>query len=155
MIILYAILTSVVLGFQSTNAMAAGPVNDDFENATLLTQDTVSDVVNNRDATTEPGEPSSAGSKTVWWTYRPSANGRLTITTVGSDKFVRKLSVYLGEKPASLRLVEQISTDSSGAIERFPVTANTDYRISVGNYIFNDGGTVVLGLSLDSQSDIS
>lgn len=152
---LLSILTAVVLGIPLDNALAAIPANDDFENATLLTQDTVSDVVNNSGATTEPGESSSSGENSVWWTYRPSASGRLTITTAGSGAFLKGLAVYLGTTLADLRLVARDGPGSSPSIHNFPVTANTDYKIRVGSFFINNGGTVVLGLSLDSQSDIS
>ena len=138
---------------------AAPPPNDNFANAILLTADSVSDTSNNTEATNEAGDPPQAGYRTVWWTYRPSATGRLTVTTTNSAAFQKDLGVYLGNNLSSLRSVVYSVTNQAVITFTFPVTANADYRISVGSHFSNTGtgyaGNVVLGLSLDTQADVS
>ena len=143
-------------------ALAAAPLNDEFGAAMELLGENVSNTATNSTASTELGEPASAGFKTLWWRYRPTSNGRLTVTTTGSsDTFNKTLSVYLG---ASLPTVRPVATSIEGiccsspavANVSLPVIAHTDYLISVGCTAANSaGGRVVLGLSLDTQADIA
>lgn len=111
----------------------------------------------NRSATNEAGEPSRSGYGTYWWTYRPTANGRLRISTTNSDDFGKVIAVYMGNSLSSLRAVAR-GVDSLPTLE-IPVTANTDYQISLGSSnatdSYNGSGSFVLGVSLDTTSDIA
>lgn len=131
--------------------------NDSFAERITLTGNTASAVGYNYSASNEAGEPSPSGYGTFWWTYRPTANGRLTFTTTNSDDFGKRVAVYIGGSLSSLRLVEY----ASNSLVNFsiPVTAGTDYQISVGSSntttSYNGSGSFVFGLSLNIQSDIS
>lgn len=134
--------------------------NDHFANRVLLSGATAGAVAYNSPATTEAAasEPSSAGFRTLWWTYRPSRSGRLTISTTGSDSFLKILAVHLGTNLVNLRLVARIQSGSGGGsdfIGKLPVTANTDYQISVGSALESSAGSIVLAFSFNQDADIS
>jgi hypothetical protein len=135
-----------------------GPVtmaNDAFANRITLAGSTPSAMAYNASATREAGEPST-GNTTFWWTYRPTANGRLTISSQGSSALHKTVNVFLGSNIASLRLVDAHAPSlSSDAVNfSFPVTMNTDYQISFGT-TSSTTGTMVLSLNLDTSSDVS
>ncbi|MES2737956.1 MAG: immunoglobulin domain-containing protein [Verrucomicrobiota bacterium] len=132
-------------------------INDSFAQRIALVGDTVSAVAYNASGTSEAGDPATSGYGTFWWTYRPSANGRLTITNQGSDGFKHRLGIYLGTALSNLRLVNYASGYPFS--DSIPVTAGVDYVISTGSYetigSYNTVGSIVLSLSLDKNSDIS
>lgn len=128
--------------------------NDNFSGRITLVGDAVGAIAYNSSATTEAGEPGSSGYSTFWWTYRPSANGRLSITSQGSDIVYPNVAVYQGDVLSSLRLVAS-KTNSSLVNFSFPVTANTDYQISFGTSSNGNSGNLVLGLNLNKSADVS
>jgi hypothetical protein len=143
----------------AARSIAAPPVNDNFTNAIALTDAAPLSTVDNSEATNEAADPvSTVGYRTVWWTYRPTANGRLTISTTGSANHPKHVCVFLGTTLASLRAV---IFDQSEAVTTFtfPVTANVDYRICVGSQFSGTGsfygGSVTMGISLDAAADVS
>lgn len=131
--------------------------NDNFINRITLSGANVSAIAHNKQATNEAGEPSASGARTMWWTYRPAQTGRLSITTQGSEYAQQMVAVYLGSSVASLRQVTSDGSYSGAVNMTFPVTANTDYQISVGNDpgAGSNGGSIVLSLSLDTAADVS
>jgi hypothetical protein len=136
----------------------AGPAtmaNDAFASRISLTGETPSALAYNASATREAGEPAT-GNTTFWWTYRPAANGRLTISSQGSSSLHKTVNVFLGTNIAALRLVDSHSPSlSSDAVNfSFPVTKDTDYQISFGT-TSSTTGTMVLSLNLDTSSDVS
>ncbi len=140
-------------------AAAAPPSNDHFANAIVLSGITPVSAVDNTDATNEASDPSVAGFRTTWWTYQPPSNGRLTVSTTNSAGFRASVVVYLGSSLTTLRQIAGASDNGNPATFTFPVTTGTDYRISVGSYFSSTGssysGPIVLGLSLDTQADVS
>ena len=67
---------------------AIGAVNDILASAVHITGEQGADYGYNVDATKEAGEPDHAGEvggKLLWWTWTPSLNGAVTVTTTGSD----------------------------------------------------------------------
>lgn len=67
---------------------AIGAVNDNLASAVHITGEQGADYGYNVDATKEAGEPDHAGEvggKSLWWTWTPSLNGAVTVTTTGSD----------------------------------------------------------------------
>jgi hypothetical protein len=140
---------------------AATTANDAFAQRSVLSGsivgNSVSSIGYNLSATNEvaASEPTVAGSKTVWWTYRPSQTGRLTISTVGSDGFYSNIIVYLGDSLATLRNIAGRSGTGPTTFA-IPVTANTDYHISVGGGdALNNSGSIVLSCLLDNQADVA
>lgn len=131
--------------------------NDNFANRIALAGDSATGIFYPVSASRETGEPSVAGDFTSWWTYRPSANGRLTITTLGSDSGRNyTLAAYMGSSFASLKRITSQNSTSTISIS-FPVTADTDYVISTGNENnFYIGSTVVTcTLQHDASIDVS
>lgn len=135
---------------------AATLANDMFAARVSLSGAEVSAIGHSRPASNEAGEPAALGTKTLWWKYRPSANGRLTITTDGSSPSRKNVGVYLGE---SLALLRQAAFGASGHEDAnptitLPVTVDTDYQIGVGAHN-DEWGHVVLTLSLNDSADVS
>lgn len=140
---------------------AATMSNDSFASRKALTGSNVSAVGYNISATRQISEPAISGGSTLWWTYRPTANGRLTISTAGSDStnynsngnFWKRVMIYMGTSLDTLRVIEG-GSDSIQETITFPVTADTDYQISVGSYD-SSVGSLVLTFSLNTSSDVS
>jgi hypothetical protein len=137
---------------------ASTPYNDSFSSRVTLSGTLVSGIGYGRPASIEAGEPSSLGSNTLWWTYRPTSDGRLTITTDGSSGFRKNVGVYLGGSVSALREVAFSSSQSSSnnnPVFSFPVTADTDYQIAVGSYYNYELGHVVITLNMDAAADVT
>ncbi|GEP45633.1 hypothetical protein BGE01nite_49240 [Brevifollis gellanilyticus] len=139
----------------------ASTQNDAFAQRMLLTGREVSAIGYTASATNEIGEPVTSGAQSLWWTYRPPAAGRLVISSQGSDNFAKTLAVYLGTNLNGLRLVANLTNQynsSTGNLVTlsFPVTANTDYQVSLGNLDSNQAGdAAVISFSLDDDSDVN
>src|SRR5207244_3008564 len=87
--------------------VTVNPVNDLFANAIPLSGEsgTVSAITTN--ATKEYNEPfhaGNAGGKSVWWSFQPSADGALTLTTTNST-FDTLLGLYTGDKVSELTTI--------------------------------------------------
>jgi hypothetical protein len=135
-------------------AQAATLSHDAFASRVTLSGDDVSTISYIRDATVEAGEPTSTGQKTVWWTYRPAATGRLTITTQGSSIPNQVLSAFLGNSVIGLRQIARNTNSSSAFSISFPVVANTDYQLCTGS-TNGSPGTAVITLTLDRTADVA
>jgi hypothetical protein len=89
-------------------------------------------------ATAQSGEPALAGlpaTRSVWFTYRAPANGRLVVDTVGST-FNSVLGVYSGTVGvfSSLKLLaanDDIATGNLQSSVSLPVTSGTTYIIKL------------------------
>jgi PKD repeat protein len=77
----------IALGIPSA-ALAAPPTNDNFTNATVISSLPFSDLVNNSEATTEPGEPfvCAGVQQTVWYAFTPSTSGYFRASLAGSTR---------------------------------------------------------------------
>lgn len=135
-------------------AHAATIANDSFAQRITLSGNVVAALGYTGSATNEAGEPSSSGYRTLWWQYRPSQNGRLTISSTNSDHDYPKIAAYLGSTINNLRIVRAHGA-LSGASVSFPVTGGVDYMISYGTTSSSEYGTAVLNLSLSTQTDVS
>jgi hypothetical protein len=127
------------------NSTNKPPANDIFAQAELIEGSEVSLATSNAGATLEPGEPLAIG-KTLWWKWRSPENGRVLITTEGSD-FDTYLSVFadsdlVSELTPILRNDDAIGITSDITIN---CTSNTVYLISVGGY-YDDEGRIKLSL---------
>lgn len=139
------------------------PSNDNFAKAIELTGPEVSLTSHNFETTTEVNEPNhleeSAG-RSVWWKWTAPKDGRVTISSVGSD-FDTILAVYAGTSLENLALIagEDDGPDGgkAGAVS-FNAANGADY------YILIDGsddqlageetdfvGTIELNLVLERQ----
>jgi subtilisin family serine protease len=90
----------------------------------------------NAAATAEFGEPVHAhagGGKSVWWSYRPSSDGLLTLSTEGSS-FDTVMGLYSGNRVTNLIWIAENDDAVSGAMFseiRQPVKALETYQIAV------------------------
>jgi hypothetical protein len=104
---------------------------------------------NNTGATFEPGEPEADGEpgpNTIWYTWRASFDGVISLTTQGSS-FDTLLAVYTGTNVAALTPVAA-DDDSGGyftSLVTFNCSAGADYQIQVAGFQ-GASGSVVLGL---------
>lgn len=130
--------------------------NDNFANRLLLTGSDVGAIAYNPSATNEAGEPTLSGGRTFWWTYRPAATGRLTISSQGTDSFHKAVAVYFGTSLGGLRAVSYDAPNLSSEHVNLtiPVTANTDYQISFGTQT-SSTGSLVVAFTLDADADVS
>lgn len=135
----------------STLAMA-----DDFSAAPTVTNAAGLVSTQNRNATTENGEPPHGGKRTdasVWLTWIAPATGIVTMTAEGSS-FDAVLSVYLGSNLSSLALLDASDDDAgygSGRI-RFNARAGTSYRVCVSG-LADSRGDILLGWNLEPTTD--
>jgi hypothetical protein len=123
--------------------------NDDFANRAGINPLLGPVSESNQLATVQPGEPLPGGlpgGKSIWFTWRATFTGTLSLTTEGSD-FETLLAVYTGTKLTALKAVAA-DGDSGGfltSLVTFNVTEGTDYQIDVDGYQ-GAFGRVVLGL---------
>src|SRR5439155_363812 len=76
-----------------------------------------------------------AGGKSLWWKWRATVSGLVTIQTAGSS-FDTLLAVYVGPPLANLTLIAA-SDDTPGLVTAevtFTATAGTDYLIAVDGF---------------------
>ena len=135
-----------------TTAKATPPPNDDFANRMVLTGQAVSSTpVDITDATREGLERMETADQTVWYTWTPSADGIVTITTNTSTFYNRVISVFNGDSLANLTLdyttFDYENDDLDDTDLTFPVKAGVAYQISIGNLQGStESGTAVLNI---------
>ncbi|MFO1500371.1 MAG: hypothetical protein U1G07_18630 [Verrucomicrobiota bacterium] len=116
------------------------PANDDFAHRTQLTLPSFRTRGINVDATLEPGEPghpTHAGGRSIWWGWRGPEAGVLTLDPAGSS-FEPLLAVYRGSALASLERVAWNDPDAGRDQLMLPTEAGVDYFIAVDG---RDGAT--------------
>ena len=129
---------------------AAKPPNDLFSNALTILGLTGRATGSNVGATVEAGEPGQ-GTSSVWWQWKSSSNGTLTINTVGSS-FDTTLAVYTGTRVDALMTLAE-NNDAvgrqSGVV--LDVTAETVYRLQVAGFGGSEG-SIVLKWNLEAAT---
>jgi hypothetical protein len=123
----------------ATPAIAAPPANDAFADAQKVKIGREYSGVAT-EATAELGEPAHSrwgALHSVWFRYRASRSGPLTIDTGGSE-YDTVLAVYTGRDVSQLRLVRADDDGSPsadlGSTVRFKTKRGRTYRIAVGGY---------------------
>jgi hypothetical protein len=130
-------LLALALGLPSS-ALAAAPFNDDFDYPTAITTSpattTMSEETFNaaNDVTQDPnvcgyGNP---GVHTVWYTFMPTANGTVSVTTVGSG-FDTILAIWTGTRGNLQSL--GCNDDNAGGLQA--VLSNIALQVNVKYYI--------------------
>jgi len=117
------------------------PLNDFLVRAFALPGSNGVSSVNTLNATKEVGEPDhagNAGGRSVWWSFTPSQDGVLTLSTSNST-FDTVLAVYTGTSVTNLTPVGSNDEAYSGASGGFSalsqaVRAGQTYRIAVDGY---------------------
>lgn len=135
--------------------------NNNFASRRVISGSAITVTGNNIDATKEMGEknhgyatttsPATTGGASVWWSWRASSSGTVTIDTVGST-FDTLLGVYTGTTVSFLTSVAQNDDiDLNGGVYTsrvaFSATAGTTYQIAVDGY-GADTGNITLNISL-------
>lgn len=142
-------LAAIAIASPST-ALAAPPSNDNFADATVISSMPFSDVVDNTEATTEPGEPQPCqfSPQTVWYTITPSADAVLRADMAGSSFFDTVLTVYQSSGPGLGGLVGLNCASFGGSVD-FKVQAGGTYYLQAGS-IFTGGGSLHVNLQVVS-----
>jgi hypothetical protein len=134
-----------------TDLSIPGPArtNDAFSAAQNLIGATGSVASNNRQATSEPGEPASGFTATnsLWFRWSTITNGAVTFSTEGSA-FDTILCAYSGTNLNTLTLVGCDDNSGSNGASRltFTAIAGVPYRLSVRG-ASNVAGAVLLSWS--------
>ncbi|MBX3737116.1 MAG: immunoglobulin domain-containing protein [Candidatus Didemnitutus sp.] len=145
--------SSVAVSNSVTLTIGAAEANDNFANATALTGTSGTVSGNNSTATGETGEPTHFSStfnaaSSLWYAYRPVANGVVTFDTIGSS-FDTVLAAYTGSAVNNLAFLVQ-NNDTAGSTASqitFPVTVGTTYYVAVASNT-STRGAFVLNYSL-------
>jgi hypothetical protein len=113
-------------------SLAAPPSNDNFADATVVPGLPFSDTVNIVEATTEPGEPSQSWgqSRTVWWSFTPSADTLVRVRPRGCCAF---LFVFRADAPGFTGLARLDSSGSNPLGTTYPLTGGTTYYFQSGD----------------------
>ncbi|HEY3861900.1 MAG TPA: Ig-like domain-containing protein [Verrucomicrobiae bacterium] len=123
------------------------PANDDFVNATLIPSAGLTNIAVTTYASREANEPDIAGNPgghSLWWTWTSTALGTVAISTIESS-FHTTLGVYAGAAIDGLSVVtnyDGINNSAGSSFASFPVTAGTQYYISVDGYNGQSGSTL-------------
>ena len=134
------------------------PKNNDFEQASKLDPEGQTVATYSKFADFEEEEPFHAGvsrvGDTLWWTWSPAKSGLAIIDSAGSG-YDTIIAVYQGDTFENL--VEVASVDEfmgrNAAYLQLEVTAGETYRIVVGSYGEDRGGSLRLRVEPDGQAD--
>ena len=125
-------------------------INDDFSSAASVEEIPYSTSINTSTATTAPDDPvlsclGSTGYKSVWYTYTPSADNEIILTTEGSA-YPTAVAVWTGDNPGNL-----VETACTADEEPLYVSAQAGetYWIEVVQPSYPGGGE--LQLQIDSM----
>lgn len=146
-------------------SLKKGPINDDFDNAVVITELPFTHNVNTSDATTERDDPlndetcgfGSIGGHTVWYRFTPTENMRINASTVGSD-YDPNVFVYTGTRGNLTRVTCNFLPSST----TFDAIAGETYFLLVGSHDGQPGGNLVfnvdvgleVGLTIDPEGTV-
>jgi hypothetical protein len=137
-------LVALLTTFAVQGTAIAQPANDDFDNATIVTEPLpFTDSTSTVDATTAPDDPECAGNgHTVWYSFTPSADIRVDARTFGSD-YDTTLSVYTGTRGALNQIACNDDFNSLQSRVVFDAAAGTTYFLMIGSFFDSPGGNLV------------
>ncbi|MGB0387278.1 MAG: hypothetical protein ACPGWR_20860 [Ardenticatenaceae bacterium] len=151
-------ILALVLGLLSINwvnaeALFSLPDNDDFDNATVITESPFDEVISSNSATTADDDPqmeceSSANSHTVW--YKLKAGGGPVVFNTFSSRYDTVLAVFTGTR-GDLTLVE--CDDDTGSLQsevEFNAIPGETYYFEIASYDDRPGGL----LKVHAEGDI-
>lgn len=127
----------------------AGPANNNFSSAQVVSGSTGSVSGNNANASKESGEPDHAGNSggvSVWYQWQAPISGPVNINTSGSN-FDTLLGVYIGNSVSALTTIGSNDDTAFPAVLTsnvvFNAIAGTTYRIAVDGYAGATGSIVL------------
>ena len=144
-------LALVALLLAAQPLRAAGPENDHFDDALVLTGDSVTVSGTNVGATGEPGEPGhhdgSYARNSVWYTWTAPSTRRVAVETCGS-RLDTTLGVYTGASVDSLTTLgtsdeSGVCATRGGSAVILATTAGEAYRIAVDGWNVHVGEFVL------------
>jgi hypothetical protein len=115
------------------------PANDDFANREVVEPTAVSTVGNNLAATSETGEPSLGGSRTVWYSWTAPASGSVLLE-LEEWQAPARLAVYTGGTVNTLLQVVAGSQFLPKSPAIFDAVSGTTYSIAVADRVGPGGG---------------
>lgn len=128
----------LLIAFLLPGLVCAQPANDNFTNSVQLTGINVTYAGNFDGATTEPGEPLSLATNTVWLSWMAATNGFASVNLSPAAQS-QYYDVFTGSSVSQLSRVWLGSTGGGGS--RFFASAGTVYDFQVcggaDNYTFN------------------
>lgn len=145
-----AVATATLTLLALPGTAVAQPTNDDFDNATLVTEPLpFTDSISTVDATTAPDDPDCfASGATVWYSYTPSASGLVFADTSGSS-YDTTVSVYTGTRGA-------LSLETCGGLDAsWSAVAGTTYYLMVGSLFGSPGGQLFFTVQGPPTLDIT
>ena len=144
----------------SVKLAVSTPVNDNFDNATVISGvpfNTSQSIVNATSDFDDPSFTCVTGKKynTVWYKITPSSSGYLTLDTAGSG-YDTVLALWSGSR-GNLQSKACNDNNNGNASSRIQanVTAGTTYYIEVAGYSALDVNTLSLNVSLDTPPVIT
>lgn len=151
-IVLTLIACLVLLSVGSSPARAEAALNDDFDNATLISGLPFTDSIDTSGSTNAGDDPQVCGwplrYATVWYSFTPVSDVLVKTDTSGSSYNV-SVDVFTGARGS---LSPFAYSCQSGSVS-FTATAGTTYYIMVSNFDWNSfpegsyGGSLVFNLS--------
>lgn len=132
------------------------PFNDNFSERATLSGDEIHVRSSNVGATTETGEPTTAGSATLWWAWKAPATTTVEIDTTGSS-YDTALAVYTG---TSLTKLSKVASNDNSATAKtsqlsFSAAVGTIYFIAVGSKSSATGFTALHVGSVPANNDFA
>jgi hypothetical protein len=119
------------------------PVNDDFDNATVIPALPFTDSVFTGGATTAADDPSCNGDQhSVWYSFTPTRDLPVVADSSGST-YATSLGVYTGSRGA----LSEVACASSPGRVTFNAAASTTYFFMVASAAGSPGGTLVLSVT--------
>jgi hypothetical protein len=133
------------------------PSNDLRANATPIEGIPFNDLVDTRTATTSPDDPvhsctGSQDSTTVWYRFTPATTGFVKVNTFGSD-YDSVLTAYDGTPSPTTEIACNDDTGGPQSKIGFFALAGTTYWIEAAGFLTTPGGTLVLTLPQETQTE--
>jgi hypothetical protein len=139
-------LMILAFGLSQPFAVLAAPPNDDFDDATLITELPFTDSTDTSEATRAGDDPLCVGEgSTVWYAFTPNQDMSITADTFGSD-YDTILSVYTGWRGNLFPIACNDDTASLQSRVAFDAMANETYYIMVGAFGDMPGGNLVFNV---------
>jgi hypothetical protein len=146
-----AVVTATLTLLALPGTAVAQPTNDDFDNATLVTEPLpFTDSISTAEATTAPDDPECLGSgATVWYSYTPASTGLVSASTAGSS-YDTTVSVYTGTRGA---LINETGCADTAVV--WNAIAGTTYYLMVGSLFGSPGGQLTFTVQGPPTLDVT
>jgi hypothetical protein len=126
--------------------------SDNFRNRRTMTGNDAIGLVYNQYFAIESGEPQPfrghGNTNTAWWTYKPPANGILTIDELGSTLGSASVAIFVGDSFQTMIPLARRDAPVGDFKIQMPVTAGVAYQLQASSV---DVGTLELNLHLNPK----